>query len=204
MSATRLLAGLPGRTRLLLHGLLLAAVVVLAGGLLPTGTAVAAAPAVAQCNGTDNVGGEEVRCTVTVNNSLDLATGVGSSTVTVQECHGAAGAPTCGTPVTSTFNDVITAVDQCNGSGSGGGGVVACTVQVSNTITGAATTSPATVNQCNGSGGGGGTQPTVQCSPIASATGATVTQATTPATVAAAPCACSARWTPRPRRPRCS
>lgn len=176
MRATTFLAGLSGRTRLLLHALLLTAVVVLACGLLPTGTAVAAAPAVAQCNGADNVGGQEVRCTVTVTNSLDLATGVGSSTVTVQECHGPAGAPVCSAPVTTSFNDVTTAVNQCNGSGSGGGGVVACSVSVTNTITGDATTSPATINQCNGSGGGGGTEPTVQCSPLGSTTGATIDQ----------------------------
>jgi hypothetical protein len=176
MSAPFLLCLLHSRARLLLHVLLLAAAVVLALGVLPTGTASAAAPAVAQCNGSDNVGGEEVRCDVTVTNTLDLATGVGSSTVTVQECHGAAGAPTCGPMTTSTFADVTTAVSQCNGSGGGGGGVVACTVRITSTVTGAATTSPATVNQCNVSGQGGGTQPTVQCSPIGSTTSATVTQ----------------------------
>ena len=40
-------------------------------------------PAVNQCNGTDNAGGQEVACTVTVINNLDLATGVTSSTLTV-------------------------------------------------------------------------------------------------------------------------
>lgn len=175
MSAPSFLLPIPTRARLLLHALLIAAAVVLACGLLPSGTASAAAPAIDLCNGSDNVGGEEVRCEVTISNSLDLATGIGSSTVTVQECHGAAGAPTCRTDTTS-FNDVTTSVSLCNGSGSGGGGIVACSVRISNTITGDATTTPATVNQCNGSGQGGGTEPTVQCSPVGSTTGATITQ----------------------------
>ena len=159
-----------------MHALLIAAAILLAGALLPAGTASAAAPAVEQCNGVDNQGGQEVRCEVTVTNSLDLATGEGSSTVTVQECHGPAGAPTCGEPATSRFNDVTTTVSQCNGSGNGGGGVVECTVRVTSTITGDATTSPATVNQFNGSGQGGGTEPTVRCSPRGSTTDATITQ----------------------------
>lgn len=149
---------------------------VLALGLLPTGVAVAAAPAVEQCNGVDNVGGEEVRCEVTVANSLDLATGVGSSTVSVQECHGPSGAPICGPVSTTTYADVVTSVRQCEGSGNGGGGVVRCTVTVTNAVTGAASTAPATVNQCNGSGQGGGTMPTTSCSPVGSTTNATVTQ----------------------------
>jgi LPXTG-motif cell wall-anchored protein len=171
-----LFASVSTRARLLLQALLIAVAVVLACGLLPGGTASAAAPAIDLCNGSDNVGGEEVRCEVTISNTLDLASGVGSSTVTVQECHGAAGAPTCGPATTSTFSDVTTAVSLCNGSGNGGGGVVACSVRITNTITGNATTAPATVNQCNGSGQGGGTEPTVQCSPIGSTTSATVTQ----------------------------
>ncbi len=162
--------------RRLLHLLLVAIAAVLAVGLLPAGVAVAAAPAVEQCNGVDNVGGEEVRCEVTVVNSFDVGTGLGSSTVTVQECHGPAGAPICGPVTTTTYADVVLSVRQCEGSGGGGGGVVACTVRITNDITGAATTAPATVNQCNGSGEGGGTMPTTSCSPIGSTTGATVTQ----------------------------
>lgn len=176
MSAFRPLHAPHRLTRLLLPVLLLGAAVVVTGGVLPAGTASAAAPTVEQCNGVDNQGGQELRCEVTITNALDLATGEGSSTVTVQECHGPAAAPTCGTSTTTSFDDVTTAVAQCNGSGSGGGGVVTCEVRITNTITGDATTAAATVNQCNGSGTGGGTEPTVQCSPLGSTTDATVTQ----------------------------
>jgi hypothetical protein len=132
--------------------------------------------AVNQCNGTDNVGGEAVACTVTVTNNLDLKTGTTSSTVTVKECHGAANAPPTCTTTTTPSTQLTTAVTQCNGSGNGGGGTVRCSVSIVNNITGNATTSPATVNQCNSAGTGGGTRPTKVCSPIGSTTGATVTQ----------------------------
>ena len=140
-------------------------------------TFVAAPIAVNQCNGTDNVGGQAVECTITVTNNINLATGVTSSTMTVRECHGVANAaPTCTvTPLNSS--DVVTSVDQCNGSGNGGGGTVTCQVDITNNITGAATTSPVTVNQCNTAGTGGGTEPTIACNPFpANTTGATVTQ----------------------------
>jgi hypothetical protein len=132
--------------------------------------------AINQCNGTDNVGGEAVACTVTVTNNLVLATGTTSSKVTVRECHGAANAPPTCTTTTTPSTQLTTAVTQCNGSGNGGGGTVRCSVHIVNNITGSATTSPATVNQCNSAGTGGGTQPTKVCSPIGSTTGATVTQ----------------------------
>ena len=136
-----------------------------------------AATAVSQCNGTDNVGGQAVECRYTVTNNLDGATT--SSTVTLTECHGAANDPptmVC-TSSTATSTDLVTSVDQCNGSGSGGGGTVACTVDVINNITGTVTPTGATVNQCNASGTGGGTEPTLACDPFpANTTGATVTQ----------------------------
>jgi hypothetical protein len=133
-------------------------------------------PSVNQCNGTDNVGGQEVSCRVAVVNNLDLATNVASSTVTVTECHGAANTrPTC-TRSTTPYSQLTTSVTQCDGSGSGGGGTVLCEVDIVNNITGAATTTPATVNQCIGAGDGGGTQPTIVCNPLGSTTNATVTQ----------------------------
>ena len=148
------------------------------GAAVPISPTFVAAPvAVNQCNGTDNVGGQSVECTITVTNNVDLATGVTSSTMTIRECHGAANAaPTCTTtPINSS--DVVTSVDQCNGSGNGGGGTVTCRVDITNNITGAATTAPVTVNQCNTAGTGGGAEPTIACNPFpANTTGATVTQ----------------------------
>ena len=152
------------------------AVLVLAIGLFTAlaPDASAAGSAVNQCNGVYNGGGQAVECHVIVNNRLNLATGVSSSTSTLTACHGApAGALTC---TTTPLDVLITSVHQCNGSALGGGATLLCTVQVTNTITGDGTSAPTTVNQCIGSGGGGGTQPTVDCSPIASTTGADVTQ----------------------------
>ena len=136
-----------------------------------------AATSVSQCNGTDNVGGQAVECHYTVTNNLDGS--VTSSTVTLTECHGAANDPptlTCTSSTTASV-DLVTAIDQCNGSGNGGGGTVTCTVDVINNITGTETPTSATVNQCNSSGTGGGTEPTVLCDPFpATTTSATASQ----------------------------
>jgi hypothetical protein len=133
--------------------------------------------ALSQCNGTDNVGGQAVECHYSITNNINGDDT--SSTTTITECHGAANDPptlVC-TPSTSTSADLVTSVDQCNGSGNGGGGTVVCTVDVTNNITGTVTPTPATVNQCNSSGTGGGTEPTIMCNPYpANTTGATVTQ----------------------------
>jgi hypothetical protein len=152
--------------------------IVLISGLFAIGPIAATAQtAVSQCNGTDNVGGQAVECHYTVTNTIDGATT--SSTVTLTECHGAANDPAtlvCSTS-TVTSTDLVTSVDQCNGSGNGGGGTVECTVDVINNITGVVAPTSATVNQCNASGEGGGTAPTVLCDPFpANTTSATVTQ----------------------------
>jgi hypothetical protein len=111
-----------------------------------------AASTVTQCNGVDNQGGREVHCTVDV----DIAT----DTVTVTSCTGFANAiETCIGPTVSTQS--LTAIDQCNGSGNGGGAVVRCDV----IVTGAPTGGAVTISQCIGSGQGGGTQPTIVCIP---------------------------------------
>lgn len=166
----------PTRVRLLAQMLLLAGAVLLIGAMLPLNSAAAAAPAVVQCSGTDNVGGQSVTCDVTIVNTFDAATGVGSSTVTVRECHGAAGVTGPCTTTTTQHADVTTAVGLCNGSGNGGGGQVTCSVDITNEITGGESPTPATVNQCNGSGAGGGTEPTVSCSPVGNTTDATIEQ----------------------------
>ena len=109
--------------------------------------------AINQCNGTDNVGGQAVACNVTVTNNLNLATNVASSTVEVKECHGAANAALPCTTTITPSDQLVTSVDQCNGSGSGGGGTVECNVYVVNNITGTSPgPTPATINQCNGTG----------------------------------------------------
>lgn len=163
----------PGRRRrlgVLVCGLFL---VLLTAGTVPTASAAPPAlPAVAvvapvevdQCNDWGNGGGNEVRCNVTVTNNFNVATLVASSTVTVQECLGAAGAAICDPERTTSYAGLVTSVYQCNYSVDGGGSNVACNVSVINNITGAATATPATINQCNDSGAAG-EEPTVVCDP---------------------------------------
>jgi LPXTG-motif cell wall-anchored protein len=157
-------------------GMILAVLLLVLGNGFINASPAAAAP-LGQCNGTDNVGGEQVECSVTITNNLDQATGVSSSVTTVEECHGAARAePTCTTTTTSAAESV-SVVDQCNGSGNGGGGVVICNVNIINNVVGTGTTGSVTVNQCNEAGTGGGTEPTIACNPFpANTTNATVTQ----------------------------
>ena len=135
----------------------------------------AAAGAVSQCNAVYNAAAAQVECEVTVVNTVDLSTGIGSSTVSVGECIGAPGATICGPVVVTSYNVITTSVDQCNGSGNSGGGVVICAVVLINEITGTAPTAAATVNQCAGSGTGGGASP-LNCDSYATTTGATITQ----------------------------
>ena len=127
-----------------------------------------------QCsNGLDNTGGLGLICEVTVVNQITATTG--SATVTIRECHGAAGAPTAScTNTTTTLAQPVTAVTQCNSSGNGGGSTVRCSASVTNNFAGV-TPSPtaATVNQCVGSGDG----ITTGCNPYpANTTSATITQ----------------------------
>lgn len=129
----------------------------------PTPTRPPPVPTLVICaNGVDNSGGLGVICEVTI-----LTTGF-LSTVTVRECHGAAGDPTasCTTTVT-VLSDALIEVAQCNGSANGGGATLRCSVLVSG---GSGT---ATVNQCVGSGGG----ITTGCHPFpATVDNATITQ----------------------------
>ncbi|HML98980.1 MAG TPA: hypothetical protein PKD75_10910 [Tepidiformaceae bacterium] len=123
--------------------------------------ASAAAAPVTQCNGEANVGGQGIRCTVTIVNHVDSnGAATAPSAITVTKCTGAAGpiaagAGTCNTTITSS-PEPITLIQQCNGSGSGGGGVVICSVQVTNSFSSAPVSAigAATVYQCVGSGDG--------------------------------------------------
>jgi hypothetical protein len=124
-------------------------------------------------NGIDNTPGLGLICEVTVANTITPLGG--SSTVTVRECHGAAGDPEAAcTTVTSVLTTPVTVVDQCNDATNGGGGTLRCSVDVTNTYVGLSpTVTAATVNQCVGSGGG----ITIGCDPFpATTTGATITQ----------------------------
>ncbi|MDQ2854665.1 MAG: hypothetical protein M3R32_07390 [Chloroflexota bacterium] len=146
-------------------------------GLLVSGASPAAAATIAATttcsNGVDNTGGLGLICEVTVNNTITPSGG--SASVTVRECHGAAGDPAalC-TITTNILSSPVTGVTQCNGSTNGGGASMRCTVDIVNTYVGiSATATAVTVNQCVGSGDGF----TVGCVPFpATITGATITQ----------------------------
>lgn len=139
----------------------------------------AATIAVNQCNFNETGAAREIRCDVTVVNTLDVATGITSSTVTTTVCEGAPGAALCVTTPGAATTDIVNSVNQCNNSANAGGSVVTCNVNVVNTITGTGSTSPATVNQCIGSGQGGGAAPTTLCVPPTAVVGADVIQCNT-------------------------
>ncbi len=142
-------------------------------GVVAPADAATIAPTTTCSNGVDNTPGLGLICEVTVVNTI-TASG-GSATVTVRECHGAAGDPEAAcTTETTSLTEPVTAVTQCNDAINGGGGTLRCSVQVTNDFVdidpGAVS---ATVNQCVGSGGG----ITTGCDPFpANTTGATITQ----------------------------
>lgn len=139
----------------------------------PTPVAAATiAPTTTCSNGVDTTPGLGLICAVTIVNTI-TPTG-GSATVTVNECHGAAGDPTAScVTTTQLLTEPVSAVTQCNGSISSGG-TLRCSVVVINNYFGVAPAATATsVNQCVGSGDG----ISIGCNPFpATTTGATVTQ----------------------------
>ena len=144
-------------------------------GSLGTATPVAAATLAETttcANGVDDTGGLGVICEVTIVNTI-TASG-GSATVTVRECHGAAGDPEAACTIdTQVLTSPVTAVNQCNAATNGGGGTLRCSVHVTNNFVVDPNPTSATVNQCVGSGDGD----TTGCDPFpASTTGATITQ----------------------------
>lgn len=140
----------------------------------PPASALTTIAATTTCaNGEDNTGGLGIICEVTIDNTI-TASG-GSATVTVRECHGAAGDPEAScTTTTDILTEPVTAVTQCNDSANGGGATLRCSVEVTNTFVGvSATPTAVTVNQCVGSGDGVAND----CDPFpATTTGATITQ----------------------------
>ncbi|HET9520347.1 MAG TPA: hypothetical protein VFO73_04805 [Candidatus Limnocylindrales bacterium] len=153
---------------------LLAFTVLISGSIAPMATVSAAtiAPTTTCANGVDNTPGLGVICEVTVVNTI-TPTG-GSATVTVRECHGAAGDPEAAcTTTTDTLTAPVTAVTQCNDATNGGGGTLRCSVDVTNNYVVDPAPTAVTVNQCVGSGDG----ITIGCDPFpATTTGATITQ----------------------------
>lgn len=152
---------------------LFAALLVAASLIVAPASAATIAPTTTCSNGVDNTGGLGLICEVTVTNTITASGGTAS--VTVRECHGAAGAPEAAcTTTTTALTSPVTAVTQCNSSINGGGGTLRCSVRVTNNFMALSPgASDATVNQCVGSGGG----ITTGCDPFpANTTGATITQ----------------------------
>jgi hypothetical protein len=110
-----------------------------------------------QCNGIIVGGGSNLTCNVIFTN--DVATGAATTGATVNQCIGSGtGGGTQPTVLCAPVASTTNAtVTQCNGSGTGGG----ASLRVKCTVTGAATALPVTINQCNGSSNGGGS--TVTC-----------------------------------------
>ncbi|PRY69902.1 hypothetical protein B0I08_10124 [Glaciihabitans tibetensis] len=150
-------------------------------GTTDTASAAINGTAVEQCNGILNDGGQGFTCSVIVENFLDLSVGAATperAVVTIRQCSGSAGVPeaTCVIAETTNYAFLITEVDQCNGSGSGAGGVALCSVAVINTITGGTETpTTATVKQCDASGAPDYTA-ALRCSSMENTTNATINQ----------------------------
>jgi hypothetical protein len=110
-----------------------------------------------QCNGIIVGGGSNLTCDVSVVDTVP--TGAATSGVTVNQCIGSGtGGGTQPTLLCAPVASTTNAVvTQCNGSGTGGG----ASLRVQCDVTGATTADPITVNQCNGSSNGGGS--TVTC-----------------------------------------
>jgi hypothetical protein len=155
--------------------ILFTSVLLLVGSLgLADGVAAATIGPTTRCsNGVDNAGGLGLICEVTVINTITSLGGTAS--VTVRECHGAAGDPEAScTTRTRIVPQPVTLVNQCNDSINGGGGTLRCSVRVRNRFIGVSPgATAATVNQCVGSGDGD----TTGCDPFpATTSGATITQ----------------------------
>jgi len=175
MSTTAGKQNTTGRARMAVVIVIGAAAVLLA--ILTGPASPATAATVAQCSSVDDTPGLGIECDVTVVNTVDVATGATSSSVTVKECHGAANTDLTGscTQSTTLSTELVTAVSQCNFSITSGGSMH-CSVTIENDITGVATPVAASVNQCNGSLGGG-TVVLRACSPDGlSTTNADITQ----------------------------
>ena len=141
-------------------------------GIVTSNSASAAVVSVQQCDGQGPgpAGATTVmNCDITVVNTING--GLRSSVVTVSrtcalgQCTGSS---------SSSYSDVVTSVNQCNGSDNDAAHPINCNVNITNFISadtpGAQPVTAATVNQCVGSG-------SIGCTPFpATTTNATVTQ----------------------------
>jgi hypothetical protein len=127
---------------------------------------------VTQCNGSDNDAAHPINCDVTITNNISANTpGAQPLTAsTVNQCVGS-GTGGGGTVDCHPFPATTTGatVTQCNGSGNGGGGTVRCSLAPGSTVSHAI---PVTVNECNGTGNPGGSVVTCRTTLITNITAA--------------------------------
>src|SRR5688572_9112606 len=141
----------PGR---FMSVLVLVALVGAAASILTSPTSAAPLPGVPttycgdpSTDGSVSTGaGTMITCDTSVTNtivSIDAGTGVatGTSVVRVTECTGPANGRLDPSDLTCTTSEqilvgLVTTINQCNGVGYGGGNVLECTVEVTNTFVG--------------------------------------------------------------------
>ena len=111
---------------------------------------------VRQCNGSDNDAAHPITCNVHITNNISANTSRARpvTAATVNQCVGSGGGGG-GTVNCQPFPAATTGatVTQCNGSANGGGATIACSVGTASKVSRAI---PITVNQCNGTGNPGG------------------------------------------------
>jgi hypothetical protein len=124
----------------------------------PNGTfitdSVALVTLISQCNTSDNDAAHSITCYVNVVNNIGAGT-PGARPLrapTVNQCVGS-GTGGGGMVTCKPASAGGTTLSQCNGSGNGGNGTVRCTVDPASMLSPAI---PITVRQCNGSGNPGG------------------------------------------------
>jgi hypothetical protein len=117
-----------------------------------------------QCNTSDNDASHAIKCYVNVVNNIgrDTPNAQPLAAPTVNQCVGSG---TGGGGVVNCAPSHVTGgmLTQCNGSGNGGGGKVHCTVDPQSKVSGAI---PIKISQCNGSGNVGGSAVTCNASVI--------------------------------------
>lgn len=135
-----------------------------------------------QCNNSDNDAGHPMRCTVSITNNIsaDTPNAQPMRAATINQCVGSGGGGGGTVSCTPNPKSVTGAtITECNGSANGGGGTINCVVASGAAVSPAL---PITINQCNGSGNAGGS--TVTCR-VTLATH--ITAAVTPTSPSASP-----------------
>lgn len=112
--------------------------------------------AVHQCNNSDNGGGSTTVCSVNIVNNISRSAPAAATAITVNQCNGSGAGGGGNITACIPSSQGSPTVTQCNGSGNGGGAMMTCNASGTSS-----SDFPVTVDQCNGSENGGGS--TVTC-----------------------------------------